>query len=218
MHSILADVPCSGDGTTRKSPDIWKQFGPDHGFTLHPTQLAIASRGISMLKIGGLLVYSTCSLNPVENEAVVAQLLRSYKGAVELVDAAATLPLLKRRPGISSWKVGCYATDKVEEKAKVDADATPADAAAADTGVADAPAASDVGANAEDKAPKKVAVLDGAAKGVSLVWLESQEHFQEQLANGDKKLAVRKIPNSAWPPTKEEVSFRGYTVGAQMCL
>jgi 16S rRNA C967 or C1407 C5-methylase (RsmB/RsmF family) len=41
-------------------------------------QLTIAKRGLQLLKPGGLLVYSTCSLSPYEDEAVVAELLRRY--------------------------------------------------------------------------------------------------------------------------------------------
>jgi hypothetical protein len=49
-----------------------------------------------MLKVGGIMVYSTCSLNPIENESVVAQLLRSGEGAFELVDVTDRLPGLLR--------------------------------------------------------------------------------------------------------------------------
>ena len=45
-------------------------------------------RGLALLKVGGLMVYSTCSLNPLENEAVVATLLRRCEGSVEVVDAS----------------------------------------------------------------------------------------------------------------------------------
>jgi 16S rRNA C967 or C1407 C5-methylase (RsmB/RsmF family) len=55
---------------------------------LHRLQLQIAVRGVQMLRPGGVLAYSTCSFNPIENEAVVAALLRTFKGELELVDAS----------------------------------------------------------------------------------------------------------------------------------
>jgi 16S rRNA C967 or C1407 C5-methylase (RsmB/RsmF family) len=51
------------------------------------------------------MAYSTCSLNPIEDEAILAYLLRTYKGAIELVDVSAQMPELKRHPGLSTWKV-----------------------------------------------------------------------------------------------------------------
>lgn len=51
------------------------------------------------------MVYSTCSFNPVEDEAVVAELIRRSKGALRLVDMSTELPGLKRSPGLQTWKV-----------------------------------------------------------------------------------------------------------------
>jgi 16S rRNA C967 or C1407 C5-methylase (RsmB/RsmF family) len=54
------------------------------------------------------MVYSTCSLNPIENEAVVAEIdevNRNVTGKVELVDVSDKLPSLKRRPGLNTWRV-----------------------------------------------------------------------------------------------------------------
>ena len=61
--------------------------------------------GAQLTAVGGRLVYSTCSFNPIENEAVVAELLRSCGGALELVDVSEQLPLLRRAPGLTSWRV-----------------------------------------------------------------------------------------------------------------
>ncbi|KAI5067305.1 hypothetical protein GOP47_0017833 [Adiantum capillus-veneris] len=102
---ILCDVPCSGDGTIRKAPDIWKKWNIGNANGLHRLQIQIAMRGVALLKVGGRLVYSTCSLNPVENEAVVGEVLRCSEGCLELLDVSDELPELKRRPGLKTWKV-----------------------------------------------------------------------------------------------------------------
>jgi len=78
---------------------------PGYGVSLHSLQLQIAMRGISLMKVGGYMTYSTCSFNPIENEAVVAELLRMAGGALKLVDVSASLPDLKRAPGLKTWKV-----------------------------------------------------------------------------------------------------------------
>ncbi|KAL1939391.1 hypothetical protein VTO73DRAFT_9947 [Trametes versicolor] len=100
---ILCDVPCSGDGTMRKNPGIWKHWSPMDGNGLHSLQLRILQRAMRMLKKGGRIVYSTCSLNPVENEAVVAAALKSIPG-FELIDMSNHLPGLVYRPGMTSWR------------------------------------------------------------------------------------------------------------------
>ena len=102
---VLADVPCSGDGTLRKNELIWKNWTSKSAMGLHPLQIRILYRGLQMLAVNGRLVYSTCSLNPLENEAVVAEILRLTSGAVEVVDVSRELPHLVRRPGMQSWKV-----------------------------------------------------------------------------------------------------------------
>ncbi|KAL0285228.1 UNVERIFIED_CONTAM: RNA cytosine-C(5)-methyltransferase NSUN2 [Sesamum angustifolium] len=102
---VLCDVPCSGDGTLRKAPDIWRKWNSGMGNGLHGLQVQIAMRGLALLKVGGRMVYSTCSMNPVENEAVVAEVLRRCGGSIELVDVSTELPQLARRPGLKKWKV-----------------------------------------------------------------------------------------------------------------
>ncbi|THH31848.1 hypothetical protein EUX98_g2353 [Antrodiella citrinella] len=100
---ILCDVPCSGDGTVRKNPGIWNKWSPMDGNGLHGLQIRILQRAMRMLKKGGRIVYSTCSLNPVENEAVIVGALKSIPGFV-LVDVSHQLPGLVSRPGLASWK------------------------------------------------------------------------------------------------------------------
>ncbi|XP_034157613.2 RNA cytosine C(5)-methyltransferase NSUN2 [Pangasianodon hypophthalmus] len=102
---VLCDVPCSGDGTMRKNIDVWKKWTTSNSLQLHGLQLRIAVRGVEQLAVGGRMVYSTCSLNPIEDEAVIASLLEKSEGALELADASTDLPGLKYMPGITSWKV-----------------------------------------------------------------------------------------------------------------
>ncbi|XP_024013884.1 tRNA (cytosine(34)-C(5))-methyltransferase [Eutrema salsugineum] len=102
---VLCDVPCSGDGTLRKAPDIWRKWNSGMGNGLHSLQVILAMRGLSLLKVGGKMIYSTCSMNPIEDEAVVAEILRRCGDSVELVDVSDKLPELIRRPGLKTWKV-----------------------------------------------------------------------------------------------------------------
>lgn len=102
---VLCDVPCSGDGTLRKNLMVWRDWTPMQGAGLHQTQIKILDRACHLLKEGGRIVYSTCSMNPVENEAVVSSILAKYPASIELVDVSAELPGLIRRSGISQWSV-----------------------------------------------------------------------------------------------------------------
>ena len=104
---ILADVPCSGDGTVRKNVNIWKDWAPSNALGLHLTQVRILVRALQMLKPGGRVVYSTCSMNPVENESVVSAAIERCGGPekIEILDCSDQLPLLKRRPGLTKWQV-----------------------------------------------------------------------------------------------------------------
>lgn len=67
---VICDVPCSGDGTIRKNKNLWRQWALGSPLTLYKVQLELALRAAALLKTGGLMVYSTCSLNPIENESV----------------------------------------------------------------------------------------------------------------------------------------------------
>ncbi|CEP02631.1 unnamed protein product (mitochondrion) [Plasmodiophora brassicae] len=102
---VLCDAPCTGDGTIRKSPKMMSRWKSTSGTNLHCLQIKIAARAFQLTKPGGRMVYSTCSLNPVENEAVVQYLLREFGSAIELVDMSKALNGLHRSPGLSSWEV-----------------------------------------------------------------------------------------------------------------
>eukprot|EP00976_Prorocentrum_cordatum_P103500 1193498-Prorocentrum_minimum.AAC.1 len=77
-------------------------------------QVRIAMRGAALLKVGGVMVYSTCSLNPTENEAVVAQILALSKGALtlencdHLVRPPASARVLYSSPDLYNARVQIY--------------------------------------------------------------------------------------------------------------
>ncbi|RHY25468.1 hypothetical protein DYB25_012305 [Aphanomyces astaci] len=120
---VLCDVPCTGDGTLRKNENIWRHWHVGDGLTLHPIQLEIAMRGAALLKVGGTMVYSTCSFNPIENEAVVAELIRRSDGALRLVEVA--LPGLKHRQGLTTWQVGWQSKTKAKKQRHITANDDP---------------------------------------------------------------------------------------------
>ena len=75
FDKILVDAPCSGEGMFRKEPSMvkdWMEHGPNW---YAPIQEEIVKQAARMLKPGGLLLYSTCTFSPKENEETVAHLL-----------------------------------------------------------------------------------------------------------------------------------------------
>ena len=70
------DAPCSGTGTLGRNPEIKWRLKPDDLDDLHARQSALLANALTLLAPGGLLVYSTCSLEAEENEQVVGQALR----------------------------------------------------------------------------------------------------------------------------------------------
>jgi len=72
---VLVDVPCSGLGTLRRNPDARWRVRPGDPQRLAETQTAILRNSAATLRPGGVLVYSTCTLLPEENEMVVESFL-----------------------------------------------------------------------------------------------------------------------------------------------
>ena len=69
------DVPCSGLGTLRRQPDLKWRLNPAKLATVIQLQKQLLANYPRMLKVGGRLLYVTCSILPAENRAVVDSLL-----------------------------------------------------------------------------------------------------------------------------------------------
>ena len=72
---ILVDAPCSGTGTLARHPEIRWRLRPEQLVEFQALQVAMLSSALRQLAPGGRLVYSTCSMEPEENEEVVAEAL-----------------------------------------------------------------------------------------------------------------------------------------------
>ena len=82
-----------------------QKWSPSASVNLHGIQFRIAKRGLELLEVGGKMVYSTCSLNPVEDEAVLYRLLQETGDSVEILDSSHMVPGLKYSEGIRKWKL-----------------------------------------------------------------------------------------------------------------
>lgn len=98
FDAILLDVPCSATGVIRRRPDARWSFGPEKLRTLNATQSALLDGAAPLLKPGGRMVYSTCSLEAEENERMVegwiaeSPAARPASGRFELADSRRLFP------------------------------------------------------------------------------------------------------------------------------
>lgn len=75
---ILCDVPCSGYGVLSRKPDIKLRMLPEDMDTLIPLQYAILNNVCQYVKKGGIIVYSTCTMNKKENEKQIERFLKEH--------------------------------------------------------------------------------------------------------------------------------------------
>ena len=81
FDKILLDAPCSGTGTIRKSLKTLKMWNPNMVKRIAGTQRQLIDVAFNCLKPGGVMTYSTCTLEPEENEAIIDFLLNKYENA-----------------------------------------------------------------------------------------------------------------------------------------
>lgn len=78
FDKILIDAPCSGEGMFRKDRKMvraWEEHGPEY---FSKIQRSIVTQAAQMLRPGGMMLYSTCTFSPKENEQTIEYLLQEY--------------------------------------------------------------------------------------------------------------------------------------------
>ena len=104
---VLLDVPCSGLGVLKRNPDAKWHLNSQNLDTLIALQTDILARYSQMCKVGGKLVYATCSILPSENEQQVERFLANNPNW-QLEDS------LRLLPGVNSEFDGFYAARLVK--------------------------------------------------------------------------------------------------------
>jgi 16S rRNA (cytosine967-C5)-methyltransferase len=99
---VLVDAPCSGTGTLRRNPEIrWRLSAADIG-ELSSKQITILSSAAAMVRPGGRLIYSTCALEPEEDEMVVERFTKEHNEYAP-VQLAAANDLQTETGAIRTW-------------------------------------------------------------------------------------------------------------------
>lgn len=106
---VLVDAPCSGEGTLRKEKVSHKQHNSRYSQKIASTQRQLLHRALKLVKPGGVVVYSTCTFAPEENEAVIDTVLRD-RGWLE----SAPIPELKAIAGLRHWEGQWFREDLVQ--------------------------------------------------------------------------------------------------------
>jgi 16S rRNA (cytosine967-C5)-methyltransferase len=91
FDAVLLDAPCSSTGTIRRHPEVPWLKKADDIVKLSALQRRLLDRAVALTKPGGTLVYCTCSLEPDENEAIVADLLARWREVRRAPIAAAEI-------------------------------------------------------------------------------------------------------------------------------
>ncbi len=117
FDKILIDAPCSGEGTLRTSPKTANMWNINTVKRLSKVQKSLTAYAFEILKPNGILVYSTCTHAPEENEEIVDFMLNKFEGEIETEKI--NLPVeVKCSKGIKSWQEKSY-NKEVENSCRI---------------------------------------------------------------------------------------------------
>ncbi|MFN4290550.1 MAG: NOL1/NOP2/sun family putative RNA methylase [Permianibacter sp.] len=103
FDAILLDAPCTGEGTVRKDPGALSDWNLATIETTAALQRELIESAFLALKPGGVLIYSTCTLNLIENHEVCRHLLAQFTGQVETLPLHALFPGAARAATPEGW-------------------------------------------------------------------------------------------------------------------
>ncbi|MFT4243994.1 MAG: NOL1/NOP2/sun family putative RNA methylase [Candidatus Woesearchaeota archaeon] len=110
---IILDAPCSGSGVIRKSPRTLKTYNPSQLHQITSIQKKLFRRAFELLKKNGILVYSTCSMDPEENEFIVHWALKEFQENIELKNIE--FEGIEKRRTVSNFE-GIKISKEIQEK------------------------------------------------------------------------------------------------------
>ena len=116
FDKILLDAPCSMQGLRTAESHHSRPVSEKESLQLSRRQRAMLSSAIRALRVGGEVVYSTCTLLPEEDEIVIDAILREFAGQIEVSDATHLLP--SPAPGLSRYKDQVF-SDNVEKSIRL---------------------------------------------------------------------------------------------------
>jgi len=108
FDKIFLDAPCSGEGTLRSSVKTAIMWNINTIRSMSKLQKALFESAFEVLKVGGEILYSTCTHAPEENEEIVNFALEKFKGRIKI--EIISLPI-KCRPGVVSWQDKTYSNE-----------------------------------------------------------------------------------------------------------
>ena len=108
---VLADVPCSCEGTCRMHPEVLESTSSHRRDALPNLQESLLRKAIRLTRPGGVILYATCTFAPEENESVVARVLLSPESGQDVSLEPISIPGLKTGPGFASWEGHTWPTE-----------------------------------------------------------------------------------------------------------